>query len=194
MINQIWQKTVLTGSSSPHGAMTELFLLPVLPFTVMTHWADCCVFSSLRSRTPMTCWSHRLRGFERSRLELLRYIWVKFWAQTSSAVYFYLTLHIEEQQVIFKTSQPLRRPAEFSSLSLMLKLQLSDTVGGESDRLSCSALVSVGPLVSGQRIQFVQINDGSQSSVSNKVMGTDAEREDRERVTDSEIFELSEAV
>lgn len=76
----------------------------------------------------------------------------------------------------------------------MLKLQLSDTVGGESDRLSCSALVSVGPLVSGQRIQFVQINDGSQSSVSNKVMGTDAEREDRERVTDSEIFELSEAV
>lgn len=60
--------------------------------------------------------------------------------------------------------------------------------------MSCSALVSVSPLVSGQRIQFVQINDGSQSSVSNKVMGTDAEREDRERVTDSETFELSEAV
>lgn len=75
----------------------------------------------------------------------------------------------------------------------MLKQQLSDTVGGESDRLSCSALVSVG-LFSISSFQFVQINDGSQSSVSNKVMGTDAKREDRERVTDSETFELSEAV
>ena len=49
------------------------------------------------------------------------------------------------------------------------------TLWVEMDGSSWSGLVSVGLSVSGQRSQFAQINDGSLSSVSNKVMGTDTE-------------------
>eukprot|EP00064_Thunnus_orientalis_P014381 superscaffoldBa00002483_g14425 len=67
--------------------------------------------------------------------------------------------------------------------------QLLSTMEEERKRLIQNAddvLISPLERFRKEQIGAVKINHGSQSSVSKRVMGTDAEREDRERVTDRE--------
>lgn len=72
-------------------------------------------------------------------------------------------------------AQFIKLPASISDLTLWVLIS----------HITRCGLVPVGLSVNGQRIRFAQINDGSESSVSGEVMGTDAGRlEDRERVTD----------
>lgn len=126
-----------------------LFMLLVEVFTATTHWADCCVpffLSQIQNADDVL-----ISPLERFRKEQI------------GAVKVYL--HFLELKGHCWVDYELEL--------LSLAVQHS---GLWSNKSHCSFLVPLGLLVSDQRIQFVQINDGSQSSVGNKVMGTDAGR------------------
>lgn len=126
-----------------------LFMLLVSIFTVMTHWADCIFFFPLLD--PKCWWCFDLTTREVSE-------------GTDWSCKGIPPLLIVEGSLLSRL---------WTWMLLSFGMQHS---GWWSDRSLCFFLVPLGLLVSDQRIQFVEINDGSQSSVSNKVMGTDAGR------------------